>query len=596
MKRLHRLLAFALVILLAACIVAAYITRQISVNPTRAKTAAAPAQQIDQRLIQTADRLSALADTSDEQALGRDAVQSADHEVDQAFASALREATQPGPPPAGQSKTLADQVSKWTAQVAADKDRVDQLGKASSSSSSAGDRLELAKAQLALDQDELADAQQDLARQGGDQEANLERSFEQYEAAQTAAAQQKSPAAPATGTLSEQLRAWVALRGRKQQVDAAATDASVHAVTLRKAHDALDRLASHKQPAPAAADASAPAASDSGDSDQEDVAALIASLQHLSDQKKSMADLDERIEDSQHLAEVYGRWSSLLGTRERDVLHLLLNSLAVVLGIVLAAVLADGLVRKLFRHYAQARRDHHLRVASTVAIELIAASLIVLVVFGPPNQLSTIIGLTTAGLTVALKDFIVAFFGWFALMGRNGIRIGDWVEIRGVSGEVVEIGILKTIVLEMGNWGSTGSPTGRRVAFVNSFAIEDHYFNFSTAGQWFWDELRVSLPSTADPYRLSQQIRELVEHITQADAREAEEDWKRATHDENPQPFSAKPLADLQPSAGGLDVVVHYITHAPRRYQVKSQLLEAVVDLVHKHASGTEPAKASAHL
>ena len=93
-----------------------------------------------------------------------------------------------------------------------------------------------------------------------------------------------------------------------------------------------------------------------------------------------------------------------------------------------------------------------------------------LLIFGPPTQISTIIGLATAGLTVVLKDFIVAFFGWFVLMGRHGLRIGDWVEILGVSGEVIEIGLLRTVILEMGNWGDTGHPTGRRVGFNNSFA------------------------------------------------------------------------------------------------------------------------------
>ena len=119
--------------------------------------------------------------------------------------------------------------------------------------------------------------------------------------------------------------------------------------------------------------------------------------------------------------------------------------------------------------------------------------------FGTPNQLSTIIGLATAGLTVVLKDFIVAFFGWFTLMGKNGIRVGDWVEINGVSGEVIEIGVLKTVLLELGNWTDTGHPTGRQVAFSNSFAMEGHYFNFSTAGQWLWDELEVTLPAGGDP-------------------------------------------------------------------------------------------------
>jgi small-conductance mechanosensitive channel len=77
--------------------------------------------------------------------------------------------------------------------------------------------------------------------------------------------------------------------------------------------------------------------------------------------------------------------------------------------------------------------------------------LILIVILGVPSQMPTIIGLAGAGLTVALKDFIVAFFGWFVLMGKNGLRVGDWVEIDGVAGEVVEINLLRTVLLETGN-------------------------------------------------------------------------------------------------------------------------------------------------
>ena len=195
--------------------------------------------------------------------------------------------------------------------------------------------------------------------------------------------------------------------------------------------------------------------------------------------------------------------------------------------------------------------------------------------------------ITTAGLTVALKDFIVAFFGWFALMGRNGLRIGDWVEIEGVSGEVIEVGMLKTVLLEMGNWTSTGHPTGRRVSFMNTFAIENHYFNFSTAGQWLWDELHVTLPAGCDPYATAVEIRERVEKETEAEAKAAEQDWERVTRQYGTSVFSAKPAADLRPVPEGLEVIVRYITKAPQRYEMKSRLFAAIVDLLHKPAAAT---------
>jgi small-conductance mechanosensitive channel len=238
-----------------------------------------------------------------------------------------------------------------------------------------------------------------------------------------------------------------------------------------------------------------------------------------------------------------------------------------------------------FGQQADRKRRHQLQVIGSIVVQVVGGLLILLAIVGPPTQVSTIIGLTTAGLTVVMKDFIVGFFGWFALMGKNGVRVGDWVEINGVSGEVIEIGMLKTVLLEMGNWTSTGHPTGRRVAVMNSYAIEGHYFNFSTAGQWLWDELQVTLPSTGDPYQTSQEIRQTVDRETAADAAEAEQEWERVTRQYGTRTFSAKPAVDLRPSAGGLTVIVRYITRAPQRYEVRSRLFTAIVELLHKPAA-----------
>src|SRR5260370_29286180 len=131
-----------------------------------------------------------------------------------------------------------------------------------------------------------------------------------------------------------------------------------------------------------------------------------------------------------------------------------------------------------------------MRTLTRVSVQLCAVICILLVIFGPPSELGRILGLAGAGLTVALKDFIVGFLGWFVLMGKNGVRLGDWVEINGVTGEVVELGMFHTVLLETGNWTDSGHPTGRRVTFTNSYAIEGHYFNFSTSRQWMWDKLQ----------------------------------------------------------------------------------------------------------
>ena len=191
------------------------------------------------------------------------------------------------------------------------------------------------------------------------------------------------------------------------------------------------------------------------------------------------------------------------------------------------------------------------------------------------------LALAGAGLTVALKDFIVAFFGWFILMGKQGIRVGDWVEINGIGGEVLAIGPLRTILLETGNWNDAGHPTGRRVSFVNSFAVERHYFNFTTTGQWLWDELDVLIPAGEDPYELMNAVLKLVTEMTHKDATLAEEEWRRVTHSAAVQSFSTVPAIEVRPTNLGVNLVIRYIAHAHERHQVRTQLYQAIVELLH---------------
>ncbi len=211
-----------------------------------------------------------------------------------------------------------------------------------------------------------------------------------------------------------------------------------------------------------------------------------------------------------------------------------------------------------------------------------------------PGEATTIVGLAGAGLTVAMKDFIVAFFGWFVLMGRNGIRVGDWVEIEGVGGEVAEIGLLHTVLLETGSWTDAGHPTGRRVSFVNSFAIEGHFFNFSTSGQWMWDELQVLVPPGKDPYPIIDGVQQLVERETEANAKQAEQEWRKTTSRYRVRTFSAVPGVNVVPTGGGVELDVRFITRAYERHDTRRRINQAVVELMHGKRDERAPDPAGA--
>lgn len=559
------------------------------------------ASLVDQRPLQTARKLAPLASSTDEQRISQDTLRLADHEVDLAFADALREAQEHPPQLTAESRELSKRVARGQAAIKADQDRIKSLQKQQSSAADASkDRLQqevdIAQAQLAMDEDELDDAKEDLNRAGGDAQGKIQRLLDEHEATQHAAPS-GNVSVPVVnynaGNLAPQLGAYLSLRAMRRELEQAREEASTSAKILAAQHATLEQHVQKENSQRTAVTATAAAAAPT--SAGAAAAETISSLHHFANDQKSMSDLDKRVGDEQELASNYGSWMTIVEAHQRVALHGMLESILWILLVVLIVYLADRVIDHYFVDPTPEKtRLRTMRGVVKFAVQAIGLVAILFIIFGAPSQTPTILGLAGAGLTVALKDFIVAFFGWFVLMGRNGIRVGDWVEINGVGGEVVEIGLLRTVLLETGNWTDSGHPTGRRVAFVNSYAVEGHYFNFSTSGQWLWDEIQLLIPSSQNPYPVLESIQKLVTAETAANAQQAEQEWQRATTRYRVKSFSAVPSIDVRPTSSGIQVVIRYITRAHERYEMRARLYHALVNLLHKkHIDGAANLSAS---
>jgi small-conductance mechanosensitive channel len=588
LSKVRVLVTLGLLVSFILCLVFSWTTRDAMGNLSflqrpgdPARLAAGQNTLVDLSPWQTAQALAALAVTAEEIAFAREAERLADHQTDQAFAAALRQAGLRHYSLSGEALAISKKIAQLQQIVDEDQARVRSLTQvvkqaaSSAASATAGDDLDIAKAQLNLDSDQLADAEQDLARAGGDERGTIQQELTTHEAAMKKYDEQASGngqvavvSAHQHGSLASLIQGWFNQRSRSQLIQQAIQKAERDAAALTAQHNELESQHNTATPASNAAP---------------DKAATLAGLKDRTARSQLLGIYDDRIQTQKQLAAVYQKWSAQLLLQHRILLHLILQSFAMIAFILLCVILFDALVRRLVdRPTLDRRRMHTLRIILKLGIQVLGVLLILLVVFGAPSQMPTILGLTTAGLTVVLQDFIIAFFGWFVLMGKNGIRIGDWVEINGVGGEVVEIGIFRTAVLEAGNWTDTGHPTGRRVTFINSFAIKGQYFNFSTTGQWMWDEIRFSIPATGNIYEVIELIHKAVLKETEKDTRLAAEEWKRVTRRIGLSPLTAGPSVDLRPGAAGIDVIVRYVTRASDRFEVRNRLYQCVVDLLHK--------------
>jgi small-conductance mechanosensitive channel len=582
MKEFRRLTIAVPTVVLAVCLVAIYLTQGSMANlpflqgKGRVGSSAGGDGLVDQRPWQTIEALAPLAVSVEEKRLARQAERLADHEVDQAFAQALRQASMTQHNLTGDALALQEKVATLQGMVKSDQAKVDSLTAAAKGVNPPGtDDLDIAKSQLQLDSDELADANEDLARASGDTRGQIQQELTAREAAMKKFDDQEADGGPTAiqsakrhGTLASRVPAWFDQRTRIGLIEEAKAQADADAAALTAQHGNVEKKLD---------------AAGSADQAQGDGQGRVARLGQMHTLAQIHGIVDDRIATQKQLSTVYGRWLDQVKLQHKIVVHLILQSVAWIAFVVLCGALVGAGVDKLLTRLTIDQRSlHTLRTVTSLGIQLVTLLLILLVIFGLPSQIPTILGLMTAGLTVVFQDFILAFFGWFVLMGKNGIRVGDWVEINGVGGEVVEIGLFRTSLLETGNWTDKGHPTGRRVTFINNFAISGQYFNFSTSGQWMWDEISVNIPSKADTYKTVDAIHTVVEKETANDTKLAEEEWKKATKRNVLSNFSAKPSVDMRPSTSGVDVLVRYVTHASERYEMRNRIYQSLMDVLHR--------------
>ena len=275
MNRAHKIAATVSLAVLVLCLLGSFMTRGVMedlpfLHGQKAGWNAIPRPYgiVDQRPWQTAKTLAALAVSAEELQLAREAERLADHEVNQNFAQSLRQASAETRPLTGEALTLQQRVTELQQTVKEDQERVAALtpkvttpaAKAAPASAGAvgpvGDDLDVAKAQLSLDQDELSDSREELARASGDHRGEIQRELSAREAEMKkydlqAARGQGQAAVVSAGqytTLAGQILEWWAQRSRKQLIEQAEQLARADVAALTADHARLQQRPRRAKP------------------------------------------------------------------------------------------------------------------------------------------------------------------------------------------------------------------------------------------------------------------------------------------------------------------------------------------------------------
>ena len=276
-------------------------------------------------------------------------------------------------------------------------------------------------------------------------------------------------------------------------------------------------------------------------------------------------------------------WREATTRQYREALMALGWRLALFIGLLFVVFLiADLWRRAVFRYVHEPRRRSRLlllrKIVFWTLVVVIAASTFATEL----GSLATFAGLITAGLAVAMQSVLVSVVGYFFLIGKYGIRVGDRVQVGSVTGEVIDLGLVRLHLMELSGDGPM-SPTGRVVAFANSiiFQASGGLFKQIPGVNLAWHEITFGLPAGADYAALKNRLVAAATHVI----KDYHEEIVRQTQAIQKTASShavgeVQPQVQLRFSAAGVDAVVRYpvqVQHAAEIDERISRELLAVL-------------------
>ena len=207
--------------------------------------------------------------------------------------------------------------------------------------------------------------------------------------------------------------------------------------------------------------------------------------------------------------------------------------------------------------------------------------IVVLVIYSSSLSGFTVaLGVMGAGIAFALQEVIASFAGWMALLFGSFYKTGDRVELGGIKGDVIDIGILRTTLMELGNWVDGDLYNGRIVRIANSFVFKEPVFNYSSDFPFLWDEIKIPIRYGSEIETARTVFKNLVIEVTGEFAQEAGTIWYGMTRKYRIEKATTDPMITLVATDNWIEYTIRYIVHYKKRRITKDQLFTKILEAI----------------
>jgi len=263
-------------------------------------------------------------------------------------------------------------------------------------------------------------------------------------------------------------------------------------------------------------------------------------------------------------------------------LSLFAKCVAAVLGIMVIYATFQVLERTLPRHFGRADARYRVRKFVVFCGYLCIVLFLAILFEDRLGRLSFAIGVVGAGVAVALQDVVASIAGAFSIGFSKLYTVGDRVQIGDTRGDVIDIGLMRTTLMETGNWVSKDLYNGRIVRIPNSAVLKGSVFNYSQGFQFIWDELKVVFTTTSDCHLAREMLTRVARESIGEYLIEAQISWRVVSDNFKIVNPPLEPIVTLAVNNGSLEFGLSYVVDYTKRTAKQDELFSKIVDEVAK--------------
>jgi small-conductance mechanosensitive channel len=282
-------------------------------------------------------------------------------------------------------------------------------------------------------------------------------------------------------------------------------------------------------------------------------------------------------------------WRDAFKRQYQDALAALGVRVGILVGLLVIVFAGGELWRRVVLHYARdPHRRYQLLLLQRLTMWTVAIVIIGLSVISQLSSFATFAGLLTAGAAVAMQSVLVSIVGYFFLIGKYGIRVGDRVQIGNVTGEVIDLGLVRMHLMELTSQGPLG-PTGRVVDFANSIVFQGSggLFKQIPGVNFAWHETTLSLPAGADYAAVQDKLLAAVSGVVQEYQEEIVRQTKTIEKTTSSSSVSASvPQVQLRLLGAGVEAVVRYPVPLERAAEIDERVSKELLRVISSRATG----------